>query len=83
MSKPDQGASNSIATVSNNIAMKTVGYRIKNEIEYLRALAEMYEHESNLSAREAALRAVAALRLLEDTLDCQDAGVIEDLPCAA
>jgi hypothetical protein len=63
--------------------MKTVKYRIKNEIEYLRALAEMYEHESNISARDAALRAVTALRHLSDTINCETVGEPVEFPFAA
>jgi hypothetical protein len=65
------------------MTMKKVSYRIKNEIEYLRALAEMYEHESNSSARDAALSAVDALTQLAETLEGQNLAFADEFPCAA
>lgn len=49
--------------------MKTVSKRVLNEIEYLRALAEMYEHENDQTAREATQAAIAALRRLVDIVN--------------
>jgi two-component sensor histidine kinase len=72
-----------LQAVSNEITMKKVSYRIKNEIEYLGALAEMYEHESNATARDAALNAIDALKRLAETLDGQNLGLTDEFPCAA
>jgi hypothetical protein len=49
--------------------MKTVSQRVSKEIEYLSALAEMYEHDNNQTASEAAQSAIAALAHLVEIID--------------
>jgi len=49
--------------------MKTVSQRVSKEIEYLSALAEMYEHDNNQRVREAAQSAIAALSRLVEVID--------------
>lgn len=44
--------------------MKSVLQRITSEIEYLRALADLYDTEDNPAARQAALAAIDALQNL-------------------
>jgi len=63
--------------------MKTVKQRIKHEIEYLQALAEMYEHDSNIVARDAALNAARSLKALSDTINESTDYRAKDLPRAA
>jgi hypothetical protein len=50
------------------MTMNKISLRLRNEIEYLRALADMYEHESDVAAKMAALRAIEALESLSDTI---------------
>lgn len=63
--------------------MKTVAQKINSEIDYLTALAAMYEHESDLTARQATLEAIAALRRLRDVLDQPCNPTPENFPLAA
>jgi hypothetical protein len=49
--------------------MKTVSKRVLSEIEYLRALAKMYQHDNNQTAHEATEAAIAALRRLVEIVD--------------
>jgi hypothetical protein len=63
--------------------MKTVSQRVTNEIEYLRALAEMYEHDNNRMAREATQAAIAALGRLVEIIDHPKGDASERLPAAA
>ncbi len=65
------------------MGMKTIKQRIKNEVEYLQALAEMYEHEENFAANAAAIAALEALQHLRNTLDEQAGGTTDQLPVAA
>jgi hypothetical protein len=51
------------------MVMKTVSQRVSKEIEYLSALAEMYEHDNNQKAREATKSAIAALTRLVEIID--------------
>jgi hypothetical protein len=63
--------------------MKTVSQRVINEIEYLRALAEMYKHDNNRVAQEATQAAIAALHRLVETIDNPKDYSSERLPAAA
>jgi hypothetical protein len=49
--------------------MKTVRQKLRNEIEYLRALAELCECERDPGVREATLRAIEALEQLSITIE--------------
>jgi len=49
--------------------MKTVSKRVSSEIEYLRALAKMYEHDNNQEAQQATEAAIAALLNLVEIVD--------------
>lgn len=68
---------------SNGMNMKTVSQRVINEIEYLRALAEMYEHDNNRVAHEAAQAAIAALQGLVEIIGNPKDDSSEGLPAAA
>jgi hypothetical protein len=63
--------------------MKTVSQRVINEIEYLRALAEMYEHDNNRTAYEATQAAIAALRRLVEVIGNPSDDSSGRLPIAA
>lgn len=63
--------------------MKTVSQRVIKEIEYLRALAEMYEHDNNQTAREATQAAIIALRRLVEVIDRPKGDSSEIIPVAA
>ena len=63
------GASIGFNHASNNWIMKTVSKRVSSEIEYLRALARMYEHDNNQTAQQATEAAIAALRKLVEIVD--------------
>ncbi len=49
--------------------MRTIKERLTNEIEYLKALAEMYEQESDRNARQKSLAAIEALNQLIAVID--------------
>jgi hypothetical protein len=63
--------------------MKTVSQRVINEIEYLRALAEIYEHDNNHTALEATQAAIAALRRLVEIIHHPKDDSSDGLPVAA
>jgi hypothetical protein len=63
--------------------MKTVSQKVLNEIEYLRALAEMYEHDNNITAQEATHAAIDALRRLFEVIDHSGNDSSQKLPQAA
>jgi hypothetical protein len=63
--------------------MKKVSQRLLTEMEYLRALANMYEHDNNQTAQEATRAAIAALRRLLEVVDHTTEESSEGLPAAA
>jgi hypothetical protein len=65
------------------MVMKTTIQRIKVEIEYLRALSEMYAESRDCHARQAALDAVDSLIALLRVIETSPNGERESLPTAA
>jgi hypothetical protein len=63
--------------------MKTVSQRVLKEIEYLCALAEMYEHDNNEEAQEATKAAIIALHRLIGVIDQPKNDSTGGLPIAA
>jgi hypothetical protein len=63
--------------------MKQVSQRMLKEIEYLGALAEMYEQDNNSTAQEATRAAIAALRRLVEVIDHAGDDSSQGLPVAA
>jgi hypothetical protein len=63
--------------------MKTTSQRIKIEIEYLRALAEMYAESRDGRARQAAIDAIESLMALLLVIENSPNAVRESLPSAA
>jgi hypothetical protein len=68
---------------SNKVTMKTVSQRVIKEIEYLRALAEVYEHDNNRTALEATQAAIAALHRLVEIIHNPKDDSPDTLPVAA
>ena len=54
---------------SNILIMKTTIQRLTTEIEYLEALAALYEGNMNGEAHRAALAAIESLRALVETIN--------------
>ena len=69
--------------VSNRLSMKTVSQRVSNNLEFLRALAQVYEHEKNEVAKEATINAIAALCRLKEIIDHPNGEVPQQLTEAA
>ncbi|HEX8090903.1 MAG TPA: hypothetical protein VF762_18730 [Blastocatellia bacterium] len=63
--------------------MKTVSQKVIKEIEYFRALAEMYEHDNNHAALEATQAAIAALHRLVEIIHNPKDDSFNRLPIAA
>lgn len=63
--------------------MKTVSQKVIKEIEYFRALAEMYEHDNNHTALEATQAAIAALNRLAEIIHNPKDDSSDELPIAA
>jgi DNA helicase HerA-like ATPase len=81
--RADDQASLHSHQASNKVIMKTVSKRLATDIEYLRALAEMYEQDKNQAAQEATGAAIAALRRLIEVVDHPAKDSSEKLPAAA
>lgn len=63
--------------------MKTTAQRIRIEIEYLRALASMYEEASDARASQATREAIESLQSLLQVIEKSVKGGPESLPSAA
>ena len=51
-------------SASNKVGMKTVSQNLSKELEFLRALAKLYENDDSKREREATLAAITALERL-------------------
>ena len=65
------------------MSMKSVSQNLSREIDYLKALAVMYEQDENHLEREAALEAVAALERLLGIINHPNNDSPQSLPLAA
>jgi hypothetical protein len=65
------------------MSMKTVLQNLSREIEFLRALAELYERNDDEHKREAAIAAVAALERLLTIINNPDNDSERHLPLVA
>ena len=63
--------------------MKSVLQNLSREIEFLRALAELYEQNNDTQAREAAISSVAALERLLEIINKQNNESHRSLPLVA
>jgi hypothetical protein len=63
--------------------MKTVLQNLSREIEFLRALADLYEQNNDARQREAAIAAVAALERLLDIINNPNNDSQRSLPLVA
>jgi len=68
---------------SNRMSMKSVLQNLSREIEFLRALAELYEQNNDTQAREATISSVAALERLLDIINKQNNESHRSLPLVA
>jgi hypothetical protein len=63
--------------------MKTVSQNLTKELEFLRALAKLYEHDDSIKEREATIEAIAALERLLGIINSPDNDSPNSLPIAA
>jgi len=76
-------ASYSRAIASNFMRMKNVVQELRQEIDYLAALAEMYRRGCDIEAQAAALEAKAALERLVRVINGSPDKACPELPAAA
>ena len=70
-------------SASNKIGMKTVSQNLSKELEFLRALAKLYENNDSNREREATIAAIAALERLLCIINCPNNDSPNSLPIAA
>ncbi len=63
--------------------MKTVSQNLLKELEFLRALAKLYENNQSLREREATIEAIAALERLLGIINSPNNDSPTSLPIAA
>ena len=70
-------------SASNRIGMKTVSQNLSKELEFLRALAKLYDNDDSVREREATIAAIAALERLLCIINCPNNDSPNSLPIAA
>ena len=63
--------------------MKTVSQNLKKEIEFLSALARLYEQNDDARGREATMEAIAALERLLEIINHPNGDSPHSMPLAA
>ena len=63
--------------------MKTVSQNLSQELEFLRALAKLYDNDDSTREREATVAAIAALERLLCVINCPHDDSPNSLPLAA
>jgi hypothetical protein len=65
------------------MGMKTVSQNLSKELEFLRALAKLYENNDTIREREATIAAIAALERLLGIINCPNNDSPSNLSIAA
>lgn len=70
-------------SASNKTSMKTVSQNLSKELEFLRALAKLYENNYSTREREATVAAIVAMERLLCIINCPNDDSPNSLPIAA